>query len=154
MDALALLKHDHDEIRSLFDELDASNRRSLRARERIFDAIRDELDIHARVEEEVFYPALRETSSEALRSAALEAVEQHRIVKDLLDELEEMSPSDDEFAARMALLRENVLRHAEEEERGMFAEARREIDPGTLQQLARALRDRKEALKTAQLIYR
>src|SRR5688500_11873605 len=154
MNALALLKQDHDEVRSLFDELAASHPRSLRARERLFDSLREELDLHARIEEEIFYPALRGSSSQALRGAVMAALEEHRIVKDLLEELDEMSPSDEEFAAKIAALRENGLRHAEDEEREMFAEAAREIDEVSLQRLGRALHERKEVLKTAQLTYR
>ena len=153
MNALILLKQDHDDMRSLFDELAGSHPRSLRARERVFESLREELDIHARIEEEIFYPALRDTGSSALRGAVLQALEEHRFVKDLLEELDEMSPSDEDFGPKIAALREAVLLHAEAEEREMFAEAARQVDEVTLERLGRTLRERKETLRTAQLAY-
>jgi len=153
MNALILLKQDHDDMRSLFDDLAGTHPRSLRARERIFESLREELDIHARIEEEIFYPALRDTGSPALRSAGIEALEDHRFVKDLLEELDEMSPSDEEFGPKIAALREAVTLHAEAEEREMFPEAARELDELALERLGRALRERKETLRTAQLAY-
>lgn len=146
MDALALLKQDHDEVRSLFEELDASNRRSLRARERLFEAIRTELDVHTSIEEDVLYPALRESPSETLRRSAVESLDEHRFVKDLLEDLEELSPSDEEFAATIAVLRDAVLRHAETEERLVFPEMRNVFETERLSRLGRELAERKQVL--------
>ena len=146
MDALKLLKQDHDEVRKLFEEFDAS-RRSTRARERLYEVLREEIELHAQVEEEIFYPALKASPSAELRRLALEAADEHRLVDALLEELLDLGPTDAEFDATMDLLRDNVLHHADEEERALFVEARKELDKDQLVRLGRALADRKGALK-------
>jgi iron-sulfur cluster repair protein YtfE (RIC family) len=146
MDAFKLLTQDHDELRRLLEELEASPRLT-RARHRLFDTLREDLDLHTQAEKEVLYPALTASASPELQRLARAAVEEHRAVEDLLEELADLGPDDEDFEAKLALLRENVLDHIGEEEREMFVEARKELERDRLEQLGRELAERKEALK-------
>jgi len=148
MDALILLKEDHDEMRRLFEELESSRTGTLKARIRLVEAIKEELEVHARIEEEIFYPAMRVSRSPELRRLVLEAVEDHRLVEDLLEELDDLMPNDEEFEAKLTVLREQVLHHADEEERSLFAEAKKELESASLEQLGRELAERRRALET------
>src|SRR3954462_980634 len=109
MDALKLLTQDHDELRKLFEEFESSSRRSTGTRQRLYDAIREELQVHAQIESEIFYPVLKESPSPDLRRLTLEAIEDHRIIDDLLEDLEDVNLYDEELEARMAVLRDNVV---------------------------------------------
>ena len=146
MDAFKLLTQDHDELRRLFEELEVS-RRFTRARHRLFDTLREDLDLHTQAEKEVLYPALTASASPELQRLARAAVEEHRAVEDLLEELADLGPEDEDFEAKLAVLRENVLHHVDAEEREMFVEARKELEKARLEQLGRELAERKEALK-------
>jgi iron-sulfur cluster repair protein YtfE (RIC family) len=149
MDALTLLTQDHEELRRLFQEIgEATGPGAFNARARLFQAIREELEVHSDIEEEIFYPAMKDSSSPELRRLALEAFEEHRLVDDLLEELQDLTPNDEEFESKLDVLREQVLRHAESEEREMFAEAKKAFEKESLDQLGRDLAKRRRALET------
>ena len=82
----------------------------------IFGQIKKELETHARIEETVFYPAMEEY--EELRDMVLEAIEEHKQVKTLLREMDELVSDSEKFEPKLKVLMENVEHHAEEEERG------------------------------------
>jgi hemerythrin superfamily protein len=81
-----------------------------------------ELTIHATVEEEIFYPAINERKGEDEEAGEIvnEAVEEHKIVKTLLEEISALPPEDEQFHAKVTVLIESVRHHAEEEEEDMF----------------------------------
>ena len=83
----------------------------------------DVLDVHARIEETIFYPELKK--ADETRDITLEAFEEHRLVKQLLGELEEMDKGAEEWTAKFTVLKENVEHHVEEEEGEMFPKARK-----------------------------
>jgi hemerythrin-like domain-containing protein len=147
MDALSVLKSDHDEVRRLFDALDATSPRAHAERRELLERIRDEIEVHAAVEEEIFYPALEESSAAELRSAALRALEEHRVIAMLLEDLEPDFVEDEEQRARAAVLRKLVLSHADEEEKEMFRLVEREFDTQQLANLGQELEQRREELK-------
>lgn len=117
MDAFELLKNDHKKVSQLFEEIESASGPS---KKQLFNQLKSELDLHAHVEEKIFYPALE--NKEASRDITLEAYEEHKVVKDLLAELASGSPSD-EWNARLKVLRENVEHHVEEEEGELFDKA-------------------------------
>lgn len=122
MDAFTLLKTDHQKVAELFDELEAANGK---AKLQVFEQIKMELDLHAHIEEKVFYPALekpRET-----HDLTLEAYEEHDVVKKLLRQLSRAKSATEEFEAQAKVLRENVEHHVEEEEAEMFPLAEEEL---------------------------
>jgi hypothetical protein len=117
MDAFELLKNDHKKVSQLFEEIESASGPS---KKQLFNQLKSELDLHAHVEEKIFYPALE--NKEESRDITLEAYEEHKVVKDLLAELASDSPGD-EWNAKLKVLRENVEHHVEEEEGELFDKA-------------------------------
>jgi hemerythrin superfamily protein len=149
MEATKLLKNDHDEVRAMFKEYEKTGDRALAKKAKLFEQIRDALTAHAKVEEEVFYPAVRAARSEEAKDDVREATEEHKIVKTLLSELDRMKPSDEQYDAKMKVLMESVEHHAEEEEKEMFKQARKYISKERLESLGEEMEIRKGALVEA-----
>lgn len=119
--ATSLLKDDHKKVKKLFAEYDKLEDDDQEGCDRIFEEIKTELTIHAQIEEEIFYPATAAAQDEEARMLVSEAREEHKIVKQLLDEIESLDEGDeDECEAKMKVLKESVLHHAEEEEKELF----------------------------------
>lgn len=117
MDAFELLKNDHKKVSQLFEEIESASGQS---KTQLFNQLKSELDVHAHIEETIFYPALE--NKEESRDITLEAYEEHKVVKDLLAELAAGSPGD-EWNAQLKVLKENVEHHVEEEEGELFDKA-------------------------------
>jgi iron-sulfur cluster repair protein YtfE (RIC family) len=131
MDAFELLKKDHKKVSQLFKDIEAAS--SAETKKQIFSRLKGELDVHAQVEERIFYPAL-ENKDEA-RDITLEAYEEHKVVKDLLSELENGNAPDDEWDAKLTVLKENVEHHVEEEEGELFSKARQVLSRQQIEEL-------------------
>jgi hemerythrin superfamily protein len=130
MDALELIKQDHKRLRKLLSEtLEAEGA----DREPRMDHLRAELVAHERMEEEVFYPRLR--NEQKAREEVLEGYEEHHVADVLLDELLEVPAETDLWKAKVKVLKENVEHHMEEEETELFKKARAVLDGGELEQL-------------------
>ena len=143
-DAIALLKADHRKVEDLFADFEKA--RGDGRKKKIAEQIGMELSIHARIEEEIFYPACEGKVEEDLLK---EAYVEHDGIKVLVAEIEAGGPSDDFYDAKVKVLQEQVEHHVEEEEKrleGMFAQARKAgLD---MDALGEELRQRKEALTT------
>jgi hemerythrin superfamily protein len=124
-DAIDLLKRDHREVESLFAEFakaaDDSQRIELAQR------ICSELSIHARVEEELFYPAARDALGHDEASLVYEANVEHAGLKQLIGEIDGSSVDNEMFAARMQVLKEYVQHHVREEEMRLMPSLRRTV---------------------------
>lgn len=122
-DAISLLKADHRKVEDLFEQYqDASG---VKQKAKIAHQICTELKIHTMIEEEIFYPALRDKIA---RNTLDEAYVEHDGAKALVNELEEGSPTDEFYDAKVTVLSEDIKHHVREEERwvnGMFAQAKR-----------------------------
>src|SRR5690242_21296811 len=95
MDALELLKQDHEKVSQL---LERGQEADPKQRKQIFKEIKNELDTHARIEETIFYPALEE--HEELKDMVLESLEEHKQMKTVLRELAKLSPNSERFKPR------------------------------------------------------
>lgn len=146
MDAIALLKKDHAEVKKLFRHL-LDEEPSPAQTEVLFHKLRRELSIHADIEEQLFYPTLRERNPD-LSEDVLEALEEHHIAKVTLNELEKMSVEDERFCAKLAVLREAVLLHVKEEERSLFPKLRKELEKAELDDMGRMLAQAKRVAPT------
>jgi hemerythrin-like domain-containing protein len=144
MNAFTLLKADHKKVAGILEKLDSTTERGVKTREELFTQLKTELDVHTRIEETIFYPALAE--ADETRDITLEAFEEHRLVKQLLSELESMPKDDEQWTAKFTVLKENVEHHVEEEEGEMFAKARK-----VLGEEAETLGTRMEKAKNEQL---
>lgn len=123
-DALDLLKADHADVKKLFRQFDKFKKEdNLEGMEETAQAACAALAIHARIEEEIFYPALREAgdAGDALDEADIE----HSHVKELVQQIEGEDADDDHFAARVKVLSEYVQHHVDEEESTIFSRARK-----------------------------
>lgn len=126
MDALDLLKEDHDRFRDLLKEGEELSERAREGRTRLFADLKRRLLIHERMEEEVLYPALR--NNPKAHDIVLEGYEEHHVVDLIVDELSVTDVSDERWAAKFAVLKENLEHHMEEEESDMFKKAKKAFD--------------------------
>ena len=148
MKATTLLKKDHDTVRDLFKQYEKAGDRAFQTKKDLFEQVKTELEIHAAIEEEIFYPAFKRIREKEAKEIVLEAFEEHAVVKDLLEQLSEMSPEDETFDAKFKVMQENVEHHAEEEEDEMFPEANKNLSNEVLEELGARMEARKESLKT------
>ena len=148
MNAFALLKADHKKVAGILEKLDSTTERGVKTREELFSQLKTELDVHARIEETIFYPALEEAKE--TRDITLEAFEEHRLVKQLLGELDKMDKGDEQWTPRFTVLKENVEHHVEEEEGEMFPKARKVLSEEQAEELGTRLEEaKKEQMKAA-----
>src|SRR5215204_2556252 len=118
--ATTLLKEDHQKVKKLFSKFENLDASGESEKAELFDQIKKELTVHAQIEEEIFYPAVERADEEEADDLVREAHEEHRIVKTLIEELSALSAADAQFDAKMKVLKENVLHHAEEEQDEIF----------------------------------
>jgi hemerythrin superfamily protein len=149
MNAIELLKKDHRTVESLFESFEkAKEKERETSKAELFASIKQELDAHAKVEEEIFYPAFdRAAKKDDDKELVLEAGEEHKQVKTLLAELEGLDPDDATFDAKMKVLKDNIEHHVEEEEGEMFPHAQKELGSDELEQLGQRIAARKEQLQ-------
>jgi hemerythrin superfamily protein len=147
MDAIALLKADHKTVETLFRRFEQAGRNAKKLKRKLVDQMVRELAIHAAIEEQVFYPAVRR-KAEVLEDTVLEALEEHHVVKWLLKELENLPPEAERFDAKVTVLMENVRTHVEVEEQVLFPELRKAFEPSELRELEQMLVLAKKAVPT------
>lgn len=141
MNALALIKADHDRMKDLVDE--ALETDEPREPLDLLHSIRAELMAHERMEEDVFYPALR--SSAGAKEIVLEGYEEHHVIDLILDELLEVPEESDEWKAKLKVLQENIEHHIKEEEGEMFEKAKQVFEAELLEHLGAMMEASKEA---------
>jgi hemerythrin superfamily protein len=138
MDAISLLKDDHQTVERLFKRFEKTSDRATVERRRIVDEIIKELSIHAEIEETIFYPAVRQAVPPS-EEMVLESLEEHHVVKWVLSELEGMAPDAERFEAKVTVLIENVRHHVEEEESDLFPKVRRALTRTALDNMGEAM---------------
>ena len=142
MDAIALLKADHDKVKRLLNELETTTERGIKTRAELFSTIKGELTIHEIIEEEIFYPELK--AHPRAKDIVLEGYEEHHVVDTLMKELEELDVEDERWGAKALVMKENIEHHIEEEEGEMFRDARQVFDAAELDDLGRRMDARKQ----------
>ena len=143
MDALSLLKTDHDKVKKLLTELESTTERGVKTRSELFATIKGELTVHEIIEEEIFYPELK--AHPKAEDIVLEGFEEHHVVDLLMGELEALDVTDETWGAKAMVMKENVEHHIEEEEGEMFTQARRVFDKAELEDLGARMEARKES---------
>jgi hypothetical protein len=133
MDAIALLKADHDKVKKMLAEGEDTTERAEKTRTELFDTLKSEMLIHERIEEEIFYPALK--SHPKARDIVLEGYEEHHVVDEIMGELETTPVTDETWGAKFKVMKENIEHHIEEEEGEMFKQARQIFDADELEAL-------------------
>ena len=145
-DAIALLMADHKAVKALFKEFEQLTEQEDADEQKaaLVEKICNELTVHAQLEEEIFYPVVREAIDDD--SLMDEADVEHASAEDLIAQLEGMSPGDDQYDAKVVVLGEYINHHVEEEEGEMFVKARKsDVDTAAL---GMELAARKDELKS------
>jgi hemerythrin-like domain-containing protein len=142
MNALELLKTDHDKVKKLLDEGESTTERAEKTRTELLATIKQELTLHEEIEETIFYPALKEHPK--AREIVLEGYEEHNVVDTVMGELEATDVTDETWGAKFKVMKENIEHHIEEEEGEMFKQARSVFDADELQELGDRMAARKE----------
>ena len=146
MDALELLKQDHAKVKELLEKAESAEQG--KERTAIFEKIKTELETHARIEENVFYPAVQK--NEELKDMVLESIEEHKQVKTLLREMDNLSKDSEKFEPKLKVLMEDVEHHVMEEEGEMFKLVEEQFDEATLSELGEQMETEKEKFAKSQ----
>ncbi len=142
MDPVKLLKQDHRHVKSLFRKFERSKSRA--EKQKLGEQIIEELSVHATIEEQLIYPALR-AGDKRKEGAVLNALEEHHAVKMTLAELDKMKVGDERYDAKMHVVREAVEMHIEEEEESLLPRLEALLEPDQARELAENMRIMKMA---------
>lgn len=140
MNALELLKEDHDRVDKLFQKVEATEEGE---HVELFEKINSELEVHTHIEETIFYPQIKEGGDEELQKLVAEGIEEHRQAKMFLRELSEMKTDGERFEAKLKVLMEDIKHHVQEEEGEMFQMIKKQFDEATLNDLGQQLEEEK-----------
>src|SRR5438132_8134077 len=135
MDAIGLLKTQHQEVKGLFKRIEKAEEDD---KQDLFEQLADALAVHAAIEEKHFYPATRSARTEELLQ---EAVEEHLSVKRIVADLLEMDPAEAQFDPKIKVLQEQVEHHVEEEEGELFPRVRKLLSEDELFDLGVVMED-------------
>ncbi len=146
--ALDLLEEDHQKVKHLLERLEDTSERGRKTREKLIEDIRLELEVHTAIEEEIFYPAMREAADDHDgEEMHFEFVEEHYLAGEIeLPRTIELDPESIQFTAHCSVLKELVFHHIQEEEERMFERARELFDEDELVELGERLSARKKEL--------
>jgi hemerythrin superfamily protein len=133
MKATDLLKQQHKQVKALFKKID--NTENPRERRQLMEQIAQALKMHTKIEEQIFYPAVRGIETKKAEEMYMEALEEHHVVDLVLEELPRVDPADERFHAKMTVLSELVEHHADEEEDEMFPMAEKKLGSEELKAL-------------------
>lgn len=139
MNAIELLKSDHQKVSSLFQKVKATEDSE---HQELFEQIKKELEVHTHIEETVFYPKMQE--EEELKDIVLEGIEEHHQVKIFLRELSSLTEDSEKFEPKLKVLIEDVTHHVQEEEGQMFPKIEEIFDESTLEALGEQLEAEKQ----------
>ena len=151
MNAIELLKTDHETVEALFQQVESSDASEHPA---IFEQINAELQAHAHIEETIFYPSLQEEGSDELIEITSEAIQEHQQTKTFLGELSVASSDAEKFEPLLTKLIEDVRHHVKEEEGGMFPVVQKRLSTNALDVLGAQMEaEKKRFQSSAETIY-
>jgi hemerythrin superfamily protein len=137
-DAITLLKADHRAVKDMFRRYEKLGDRAHKGRSDLVARISRELSVHAAIEEQVFYPRVRE-EGRRIDDDVMESLEEHHLIKEALARLQGMSPDNDRYDAAVQVLREQTEHHIKEEETELFPRVTRALDRAALVALGEAM---------------
>jgi len=152
MDAITLLKQDHQKVKKLMSELEKTTERGVKTREELFTKLVAEFTVHEKIEEEIFYPAVKERAeTKKVEELIAESYEEHHVVDLVMKELKETPFDAEEWGAKFKVMMENIEHHAIEEEEGkLFPKVQRAFTKEELEDLGTRMLELKESLQTGQ----
>lgn len=143
MNAITLLKDDHENVRKAFDEFKALGAQAYQSKKKLADEICADLELHTQLEEEIFYPEFRKAVNDA-DPLANEAKVEHDSARELIQQIKDMKAEDQLFDAKVTVLSEYIDHHVKEEEDEMFP--RLKETSTDLDELGKRIKARKEEL--------
>lgn len=148
MNAIDLLKADHEKVKSILSQLSESTDRAVKKRTELLEKLELEVSIHTQLEEEILYPAYKAAGGKAEAEMYYEAKEEHRTVDSLvLPDLKGTDPTSPEFAGRVKVIKELLEHHIEEEETDMFPHAKKLLGKAKFDELGDQMLTLKARLK-------
>ena len=147
-DAIILLKADHAAVKKMFGRQEKLTQKDTQEKQAIFNEIKGALEVHATIEEELFYPAVKKARSEHVKDEVREAYEEHKQIKTLLAQISSITPADETYDMKIKVLKEDVEHHVKEEEDEMFPDAKKFLGETRLVELGAQLDARKQQLQT------
>jgi hemerythrin superfamily protein len=148
MNAIDLLKADHERVKTLLTQLSESTERGVKKRTELLAKLEMEITLHTKLEEEILYPAFREAGGKEQDIMYHEAKEEHRTVDSLvLPDLKQTDPSSTEFSGRVKVVKELLEHHIEEEETEMFPQAKKLLGKAKLDELGAEMEAMKATYK-------
>ena len=151
MDALTLLEQDHQKVKKIMGELGKTTERGVKTREELFTKLVKELTVHEKIEEQIFYPAVKDAAkTKKLEEIVAESFEEHHFVNVVIAEIQKTPYDAEEWAAKFSVMMENIEHHAFEEEEGeMFPKVRKLFSKTELADLGAQMEDLKTQLMDA-----
>lgn len=144
MNAIELLKADHQTVKDLLTQMSESTERAVKKRTELLRKLEMEITVHTSLEEELLYPAFKQAGGKEEAKLYYEAKEEHRAVDSLvLPDLKATDPATPEFSGRVKVVKELLEHHIEEEEGELFPRARQLLGQEALDELGEQM----EALK-------
>jgi len=142
VNAIDLLEDDHRKVKKMLAEGEVTTERAEVTRTDLYSTLRREMETHERIEEEIFYPALKQHPK--AKDIVLEGFEEHHVVDEIMGELGETDVTDETWAAKFKVMKENIEHHIEEEEGEMFPKARQVFDKDELEALGARMLELKQ----------
>ncbi|MBV7569409.1 hemerythrin domain-containing protein [Pseudomonas sp. PDM27] len=148
MNAIDLLKADHQTVKAILAQLSESTDKAIKKRTDLLDKLEMEISIHTKLEEEILYPAFKAAGTKEQDVLYFEAKEEHRTVDSLvLPDLKQTDPGTPEFAGRVKVVKELLEHHIDEEETEMFPQAKKLLGKSRLDDLGEQMEAMKASCK-------
>jgi hemerythrin superfamily protein len=145
MNAIELLKADHDVVEGLFKEVEATENKT--KHKQLFKKIKAELDVHTHIEEKIFYPRILKLKE--VKDITLEGIEEHHQAKMFLREIPKLPGTSERFDPKLAVLMEDIRHHVKEEENEMFPKVQKLVKEEELEKIGAAMDAEKKKYKKA-----
>ncbi len=139
MHAIELLVDDHNKLKTLFGKVNETE--DEKTKHNLFQQIRKELESHTKIEEEIFYPAVKTT--EGLEDIVKEGIQEHHQTDLFIREIENLADGSDVFDPKLKVLMEGVEHHIQEEEKEMFPKVRKHFSKSELEELGSKMKAKK-----------
>ncbi|MCY1413190.1 hypothetical protein D9M71_286160 [compost metagenome] len=148
MNAIDLLKADHEKVKTILSQLSESTDRAIKKRTELLDKLEMEISIHTKLEEEILYPAFKAAGTKEQDIMYFEAKEEHRTVDSLvLPDLKQTDPGTVQFAGRVKVVKELLEHHIDEEETELFPQAKKLLGKAKLDELGEQMEVMKASSK-------
>jgi len=146
MHVFSLLHEDHENVALIFKKIDSmKSQETAQTHEQLFKELSTELELHAKVEEDIVYPVFKKHGE--TRQIVEESVREHKEIDRLLSELKGMRPDDQKWMGKLGELQRKVEHHVKEEEEQLFPQGRKIISEDQAQQLGETVENKKEELR-------